>query len=287
MSAAMSTPDLTPELTAVADEYERFLHLCRHAEPTVKVRVNLARSRLAEWGLTGFTSDGIFEWLGRPGLSDWTRATYYANLKDLCSFLVAAGHLDASPMEDGLLHKPKRPRSLPRPLTAEQLGRVLAAAEGRVRDWVVLALLAGLRVHEIAKLRGEDVSPDGIFVKGKGGVEAVLPCHSDLWAMAQRYPRRGWWFPSPAGGHLEPDTITAHVSLLFRQLGIAGSIHRLRHTYATGLLRSGVNVRVVQQLMRHGSLETTALYTAVDEEEKRAAIDLLPTTAVEFSAVSP
>jgi site-specific recombinase XerD len=149
-----------------------------------------------------------------------------------------------------------------------------------VRDWIVLALLAGLRVHEIAKIRGEDVSRDGIYVKGKGGVEAVLPIHPDLWAMAQRYPRRGWWFPSHMGGHVEGDTISAHVSALFGPLGIDGSTHRLRHVYGTRLLRSGVHVRRVQRLMRHGSLETTALYTAVDEDELQAAINLLPSTSL-------
>jgi site-specific recombinase XerD len=58
-------------------------------------------------------------------------------------------------------------------------------------------------------------------------------------------------------------------------LGIEGSTHRCRHVYATRLLRSGANVTGVQRLMRHGSLETTAAYTAVDEGELRGAVKLL------------
>jgi Phage integrase family len=50
-------------------------------------------------------------------------------------------------------------------------------------------------------------------------------------------------------------------------------VHRCRHVYATRLLRSGVNIRVVQQLMRHASLQTTAAYTAVDEDELRDAVN--------------
>jgi integrase/recombinase XerD len=265
----------------VSGEYERYLRMCHRSPRTVKARVTLARGRLREWGVDGITAEHIFEWLGRDGLSRWTRATYYAHLKDFCEFLVVGGYLDASPMDDDLVHKPKRPKSLPRPLSEEEVDRALGVARGRERDWMMLALLAGLRVHEIAKIRGEDVSPQGIYVLGKGGVEAILPIHPDLWAMAQRYPRHGWWFPSSSSltGHLEPDTITAHVTAVFGPLGIEGSIHRLRHVYGTRLMRSGANVRVVQRLMRHGSLETTALYTAVDENEQQAAINLLPSIA--------
>ena len=62
---------------------------------------------------------------------------------------------------------------------------------------------------------------------------------------------------------------------LFTALGISGSIHRVRHVYGTRLLRAGVNIRVVQKLMRHSSLATTATYTAVDESEMRSAIETL------------
>jgi len=64
-------------------------------------------------------------------------------------------------------------------------------------------------------------------------------------------------------------------SRLFAANGIEGSIHRCRHTYATQLLRAGVNIRVVQELMRHASLTPTQIYTAVDEDERRDAITRL------------
>ena len=54
--------------------------------------------------------------------------------------------------------------------------------------------------------------------------------------------------------------------------GIEGSLHRCRHTYATELLRAGANIRVVQTLMRHASLSSTQIYTAVDENERREGI---------------
>jgi integrase/recombinase XerD len=99
--------------------------------------------------------------------------------------------------------------------------------------------------------------------------------------MTSRYPARGWWFPNrERDDHVSPDVITMAVSRLFDRLGIDGSIHRLRHVYGTRLLRSGAHIRRVQRLMRHATLETTALYTAVDEDELRDAVFMLPTNPV-------
>jgi integrase/recombinase XerD len=93
--------------------------------------------------------------------------------------------------------------------------------------------------------------------------------------MAQRYPRYGYWFPGNQAGHIRPQQVSMTVGRLFHSIGIEGSIHRCRHVFGTRLLRSGVNIRTVQKLMRHANLDTTANYTAVDEDELRAAIDLL------------
>lgn len=150
---------------------------------------------------------------------------------------------------------------------------MLDGAEGRVRAYVMLALYAGLRAHEIAKIRGEDVTQQAIYVEGKGGQRAMIPTHPALWTLARAHPQTGWWFPShSACGHVTTEAVTAGVTRLFRSLGIAGSVHRCRHTYATRLLRGGANVRVVQTLMRHQSLTSTEVYTAVDDDERARAI---------------
>lgn len=239
----------------------------------------LAKARLNAWGFDGFTEENVEAFLAGPQpprkpWSRWTRATYHGHLRDLCAWLHAGGYIPADPMPE--VRSPKRPPAAPRPLSDAEARRVLSVVEGEVRDWILLAMQAGLRVSEIAKIRGEDVNEDGIYVSGKGGSEATLPCHPDLWEMAQRYPRSGYWFPGPVDGHINSQRISAAVGKLFTALGIHGSIHRCRHFYATTLLRNGENVRKVQKLMRHANLETTAAYTAVDEDELRGAIHRLP-----------
>jgi len=267
----------SPDVEVVIDQYAQWMRSWAAADKTISARTSLAQSRLDAWGLDGFTPDNIQAFLGREGLSKWTRATYRSNIGSFCEYLVAAGHLAASPMKE--VRAAKRPRSQPRPLSETELALVLHTATGRNRDWIVLALNEGLRAHEIAKLRGEDVDAEGVFVCGKGGVEATLPTHPEVLAMAQRYPSTGWWFPSPYGGHIKAETVSATISVMFTALGIKGSIHRVRHNYGTRLLRNGENIRRVQKLMRHASLGSTEGYTAVDEDELRQAINRLPWSA--------
>ena len=270
----MTTDD---EREATLADYARWLRSWGASPATIGARVWLARSRHRAWGNSpaDLTPERLESWLADLEDRNWTKPTYHANLSDYCAWLVATGRLESSPM--GGVRRAKRPNKRPRPLSEAEVRRVLAVAAGDTRTWIMLALLAGLRAHEIAKLRGEDVSEDGIYVDGKGGVSVTLPCHPDLWEIAEQYPRQGYWFPSPRrDGPILPRTISTVVGRLFRECGIeSGSIHRVRHVYATRLLRAGVNVRSVQQLMRHASLDTTAGYTAVDEDELRAAVNLL------------
>lgn len=262
---------MSTELADVLHRYVTWLRSWDASPATIRSREIIARSRLAAWGLEGFTPENIATYLARPELkTKWSRSTYHGHLTCFCAWLFAAELIDADPMPN--VRKPKRPRSTPRPLTDSEVELVLAETAGRVRDWLLLGLHAGLRASEIAKLRGQDFTSDGIRVQGKGDVTVTLPCHPDLWAMAQRYPRTGYWFPGPEDGHMRGVTISMTVGRKFRPLGIEGSVHRMRHTYGTRLLRSGVNIRIVQKLMRHASLATTATYTAVDEDELRAAI---------------
>lgn len=269
----------------VAD-YVAWLRSWKASEATITARATLARSRLKAWGLTGFTQANVEAFLASDSRgrerARWTMATYHNHLTDLCGWLVATGRLAENPMP--AVRKTTRPKKRPRPLSDVELERVLSVVQGQTRDWCLLALRAGLRAFEIAKIRGEDVDRGGIFVCGKGEVEATLPCHPDIWEMAERYPRHGYWFPGNDDGHVRAQHISLTVGKLFDALGIEGSIHRLRHKYGTDLVRAGVHVRRVQQLMRHASLETTAGYTEVTEDELRDAILMLPSFQAAASA---
>lgn len=243
------------------------------AQTTITARTGVLAAVLERWHPITVTSMELAAWLGNPEWSAWTRETYFSHLRSLFDWLRITGQRADDPTRD--MRRPSAPRGKPRPLSPGQVRQVLDAATGDLRTWFLLGMLAGLRAHEIAKLRGEDVTESGLYVVGKGGQGAMLPTHSDLWALAQSYPRVGWWFPSPraASGHVHAKQVTNKTTALFGSLGIEGSSHRARHTFGTNLLRGGANIRVVQELMRHASLATTQGYLDVDDDERRAAID--------------
>lgn len=241
------------------------------AETTRRDRVTVIRAGLREWGCARVvTTDELRRWLAQ--YSGWTAVTYFGALRSYFGWLVEAGYREDDPTAG--LRRPRSPKSVPRPLTPDEARRALIMASGHVRTWLLLGMFAGLRAHEVAKVRGEDVTAQGLYVVGKGAKAATIPTHPVIWEAAQHYQRRGFWFPSTTYGrsHVRATSVTARTSALFSALGIEGSHHRCRHYFGTQLLRSGTDIRVVQELMRHESLATTAGYLLVEDEQRVAAI---------------
>lgn len=200
-----------------------------------------------------------------------TRAAYAAALNSVFDWLNLQGRREGHPLKLDIrerMLRPPRQQRRPRSLADDQVVQLLARATGRPRAWVLLGLRQGLRVHEIAKVRGEEIDVEMFRVTGKGGKTVDLPTDPEIWTLAQEMPRKGWWFPSwSPSGHVHRGTITQRVSIMLDAIGASGSTHRLRHTYATTLLRGGMDVEEVRYLLRHESLQTTQVY--VDAEWNR------------------
>lgn len=256
------------------------------SDRTVKERIRVIDQIERETGADATLLDPytITLWLSKRGAVA-TRQTYYCHLNAWFRFLVRMDGRTDNPMDK--ISSPRRKPGIPRPLHLHEINRVLAYRYLRPgnRDRILLAALAGLRVHEIAKIHGKDVDLEEgtLYVVGKGRKEAILPLHPDLLAMAERYPRHDFWFPSPVKPN-RPITgrfISESISNAFSRVGINGTAHQLRHFYATYLVEQGVNIRVVQLLMRHENLNSTALYTKVSTNLQRAAIDRLPSLLID------
>ncbi len=171
-------------------------------------------------------SQQIAKWLARPGWSASTRATYHAHLKSWFVWLILMEYRENNPMTK--VGAPRRPRGEPKPVANEHMPVLVQTRMHRkTRVMVHLAALAGLRVHEIARVRGEDVDiiAKTITVVGKGEVTAVLPLHPDLVELAKTMPRRGWWFPSRGGRlpHMAPKSVTNTLCGLMIRAEIPGS----------------------------------------------------------------
>ncbi|AQT81946.1 tyrosine recombinase [Mycolicibacterium litorale] len=236
--------------------------------------------RMADWchvqPETATTAD-IASWLAEAG--EWsvnTRWTYHTSLSAWFLWLQKQGRRLDNPMIN--LDRPKRVKGLPHPPSNAQIRRLLAQRFRR-RTWamITLALFAGLRAHEIAKIRGEDFDlvEQTLTVTGKGGYTATLPLHHRALELAYQMPRKGYWFPGTERGHQRRESVCGTVKDAMVRAGVPGSCHSLRHWFATNLLEAGVDVRVVQTLLRHQNLATTEIYTRVSETRRATDIQLL------------
>lgn len=257
----------------LSDAYARWLRAQRISPQTITRRLDFLRRIRTEIGDPAMiTGDQIGGWL--TPWTGWTLSSYFAAVKSVMTFMHDTGRRPDHPMS--AMRRPPIPKPRPMPFTDDEVVRILGATTGDHRVQLELALYLGLRSHEIAKVAGQDVREARTFVLGKGGKEALLPTHARVWELAQDYPRSGWWFPSSStAGHISSGWITTKTSRLFDRLGFEGSIHRLRATYGTRLLRNGVDIKRVQVLMRHETLAATQHYLGVDEDGLSAAIDSL------------
>lgn len=233
----------------------------------------------------GLTPAQIIAFCGRRELKPSSKATYHATIRAFCRWLI-----DTEQRADDPTRKtptPKRPKSVPRPVLAPQLGRILGAVNRkRTRLMVLLAATAGLRVHEIAKLHADDIAlfqEDGrwegnMTVIGKGGQLAVIPMHDDLVACYRAHfgDVTGYLFPAyeaqSGAEHVGADAVRAAITRVMHKAGVNATPHQLRHWYGSELVKEDVQMRVVQGLMRHESLESTAIYTYTDLTMYRAAL---------------
>jgi integrase len=191
---------------------------------------------LAPAQLEDATEDLILEWLSTlPAPA--TRRAVLGDVRLLYRWALRRRVVDHDPTEE--IGTVKVPRAVPRPLPHEDLAAVLGACRDAAdRRIVLLGLCAGLRAAEMASLHMADVSARAITVRaGKGGGDRQVPTHPTLWAELQHV--RGWVLPSPIVGHqhLAASTVSKRMSRLLRSVGLAGSTHRLRHTFATELAR--------------------------------------------------
>jgi integrase len=249
-----------------------------YAENTIKDRRELLMRVESDAGeLNGLTESKLTKWLANQAWMTQTRATYFGHLHGYYQWALKSGAIAKDPMLN--LVRPKVPKRSPRPASAAQYRQIMDQAEPRWRIAATLARYAGLRASEIARAQRGDMDDANIRVLGKGGRTDMLPMHPAVWDLVKDAPA-GHLVLSPRGVPYSPSGISHAFGVRMRELGVPRpmGLHMLRHAYATSLLRApedggaGANLRVTQELMRHASPATTAVYTQVTDEERRLAV---------------
>lgn len=251
----------------------------RLSEPTVNERMRVIAQFHVESTTGAATAKpiDIVRWMAKH--TEWsasTAATYHSYLRAWFKWLTVMDYRSDDPMVK--LAAPRYPERVPRPVSDDDLVHILTAPmHHRTRVMILLAALAGLRVSEIARVRGEDidVKTPRMYVVGKGGRRAWVPLHPLLVDAALTMPQRGWWFPANnrrPGDHVHGKSVSDIIGSVMRRVGARGTPHSLRHWCGTTLLEDGADLRTVQELLRHKSVATTQIYTKVSDERRHAAV---------------
>ncbi len=220
----------------------------------------------------------------RTGRSDSTCERKLASLKSFFRYLEDKGEIPKNPAE--FVPFRKRKRKIPDALDEDDVMRILSSPE-KERDMLIFLLLygCGLRISELANLKVSDIDESGfIKIKGKGGKWRKVPVPDEVMLFIKKFIEKRktgsikkedkkeevgenspYLFLNKHGERLSEryirEIVRRHGAL---KTGKRVWPHLLRHSYATHLLKNGADIRVIQELLGHSSINTTQKYIHAD-----------------------
>lgn len=232
------------------------------------------------------------------GISAAARARKLSSIKSFYKYLtVRTKQLEENPVAE--LEYPKLRKSLPKYLTLDESAALLQAVSGQneTRDYAILMLFlnCGIRRSELVGLNLTDVYEDRIRVVGKGNKERFVyfgsACRKAIDAYLPERNKQELTDNRALFGSRDNNriSVTAVHRLVKKALLKAGldatqySAHKLRHTAATMMLSGGVDVKTVQEVLGHENLNTTQIYTHIENTELKIAAEANPLSKLDFS----
>lgn len=272
-SEAPGTTGRTGSSVWVLDAYEQALRGRGKAEATVSVYRTTAERLLNGHDLATVTAGELEAWLAGLEVSPGTRGQYLIRLRQLFRWAVREGIRVDDPTD--LIDVPRQPVRVPRPLPDRYLRLAWQAGTPRDRAWLALGVFCGLRASEVAAVAVENVQDGWLRVTGKGGRTRLVPLRDEVLVA---FDGVGW----PAAGrfwpHVSGKRVSVRIGQLLAQVECPSlySFHSCRHRFGSSLYRECHDLRVVQQLMGHSSLQTTAVYLQVDDRVAWQAVAAMP-----------
>lgn len=220
-----------------------------------------------------------------------SRARKVASIRSFYKYLSnKAGLIKENPVQD--LDSPRIRKSLPKYLSLNESVRLLESVKGKnaERDYCILTLFlnCGMRISELINLNVSDIQENTIRVLGKGNKERILYLNDACISALRQYLviRNGMTLIDQNALFVTSRktriTRAAVHKMIKKRLLEAGldpeqySAHKLRHTAATLMLQNGVDVRTLQEVLGHDHLNTTQIYTHIDNAELRLAAEANP-----------
>lgn len=232
------------------------------------------------------------------GISPTSRSRKLSAIKSFYKYLtIRTKQLSENPVAD--LEYPKLRKSLPKYLTMAESAALLKSVSGvnQKRDYAILMLFlnCGIRRSELVGLNLNDVYEDRIRVIGKGNKERFVYFGSACRKAIDAYlPERNKQvltdnralFGSRDHNRISVTAVHRLVKKALLQAGLDPdqySAHKLRHTAATMMLSGGVDVKTVQEVLGHENLNTTQIYTHIENTELKIAAEANPLSKLDFS----
>ena len=234
------------------------------------------------------------------GNSDRTRSRKVSTLKSYFDYMCRkTKKIPVDPMVE--LEMPKFKKSMPKYLTYEQAMLLLNSVDGKnkERDYCIITLFlnCGLRLAELCSLNYGDIRQDGtIVITGKGNKERVVYLNNACIYAIRDYMRvrpvdgvidKKALFISAQKKRLSRESVQKMVQKYLDKSGLGGqgySVHKLRHTAATLMYRTGdADVLVLKEILGHENLNTTEIYTHTDNQQIRKAVKANPLSEVKSS----
>lgn len=265
-------------MTDLIERHLTWLRQVRHAaETTVHSRGALLHraDRALPYGLDNSDENELAAFLSQ--WRGWSRTTYDTHLRGFYQWGVRFGHLTLDPMAE--LARPAPGPRVPHPCTDDELAIALTAPQWPWRRAVLLAAYGGLRCAEICSVTTDDLRDGWLTVLGKGGKTRAVPLGGPALADIEAYgPRRGHLLQDANGQPLAAHILTDRWGRMRHRLGLRQSVtmHSFRHWFASSTLSLGADIRTVQELLGHASLNTTQGYTQVTDARRLAAVAALP-----------
>lgn len=221
-----------------------------------------------------------------------TRARRVVAIRRFFSYLSEnLGLLPANPMKN--LDAPKTKKSLPKYLTLDESKKLLSVISGKnkERDFAIITLFlnCGIRLSELVSINYNDIKSDGtIVITGKGNKERTIylnqACIEAITAYMKIRPndkvKDRALFLSSRYQRINPRTVEMMVNKYIDMAGLGGrglSVHKLRHTAATLMYQHGnVDVLVLKEILGHENLGTTEIYTHIQSDASKNAVDSNP-----------
>jgi len=220
------------------------------------------------------------------GIGPSARARKVASLRSFYKYLTVTTHqIDTNPVAN--LEPPKNRKSLPKYLSVDESLQLLSGVDGqnKERDFAILTLFlnCGLRVSELCGISLSDIKDDTLVITGKGNKQRIVYLNSaclaaiSAWMDARaKLPTSSspFLFNTRQSRQISPSTVKWLVKRHLTASGISSerySAHKLRHTAATLMYQNGVDVRVLQEVLGHENLDTTKIYTHIDNASVRDA----------------